>query len=244
MGTKKYNRKHIGEQITTTEGYSELIVDGGSKLGYCTVHIHGVTWEVRYNHAKSSKIKHPMHPSVYSTGYIGIGVHTSTINNKHTVCYNTWNSMLRRCYSKLELQRFPTYNAVTVCREWHNFQVFADWFYSSNYQHGWQLDKDLLSGQRKVYSPETCLFIPAELNTLLTNKQRNNTSGFTGVSYDKTKNKWITQICMYGSLYHLGYFDAPSEASLVYQEARKSYIIQLKKKYSKSLPTSAIRLLK
>jgi len=90
--------------------------------------------------------------------------------------------MLRRCYDPKSHIKHPTYKNVTVCKEWHNFQVFAEWFEAQHKEEWYELDKDLLSRDNKIYSPETCLLIPCSLNSFLPNSQTNNTSGYTGVS--------------------------------------------------------------
>lgn len=35
------------------------------------------------------------------------------------------------------------------------------------HMEGWHLDKDILLKGNKVYSPETCAFVPAKINSLL-----------------------------------------------------------------------------
>lgn len=68
---------------------------------------------------------------------------------------------MSRCYSITVQKRQPQYIGVTVCDEWHNFQNFAGWYYRRlmSIQHVAALDKDILSGDVKVYSPETCKLV-------------------------------------------------------------------------------------
>jgi len=77
-------------------------------------------------------------------------------------CYQQWSGMLNRCYSEKQQERQPTYKGVTVCEEWLTFSNFLMWW-KENQIEGWQIDKDLLS-DGKVYSPESCIFIPSWLN--------------------------------------------------------------------------------
>jgi len=74
--------------------------------------------------------------------------------------------MLQRCYDSDYYLRCPTYKDVTVCIDWHDFQVFGDWYDEQYKEDGWRLDKDLLGVDEEIYSPETCVFIPKELNNL------------------------------------------------------------------------------
>ena len=54
-------------------------------------------------------------------------------------------------------------------------------------------------------------------------KQRNNTSGVTGVCWDKHANKWIAQIQVNGKMNHLGLFSNFNEAVKVRKEAELKY---------------------
>lgn len=51
---------------------------------------------------------------------------------------------------------------------------------------------------------------------------KNNTSGFKGVSWRKSRNKWIACIYREKKRIYLGSFDQPEEAHLAYAEAAKS----------------------
>ena len=81
--------------------------------------------------------------------------------------YATWHGMLRRCYSKKYQTRYPTYRGCSVCSEWLSLSTFKIWF-DANYRDGMSLDKDILIQGNKVYSPETCRFVPGYINNLLT----------------------------------------------------------------------------
>lgn len=51
-------------------------------------------------------------------------------------------------------------------------------------------------------------------------KQKNNTSGFQGVSWDKARGKWRASIKHRGKRRYLGLFDTPQEASAAYEHER------------------------
>ena len=53
--------------------------------------------------------------------------------------------------------------------------------------------------------------------------KRNNTSGVTGVSWDKAENKWKAQIGINNKMIHLGRFDNFDEAVKARQEAEQKY---------------------
>jgi len=115
-------------------------------------------------------MKDRMRPSIAGVGYVGIGDHSPT-DSRNAVSreYNAWHHMIMRCYDvKLQI-KIPTYTDCEVCDEWHNFQVFAEWF-KDNYIDGYELDKDIKIKGNKLYSPSTCLFVSKLDNILEANK--------------------------------------------------------------------------
>lgn len=54
-------------------------------------------------------------------------------------------------------------------------------------------------------------------------KQKNNTSGYAGVSWNKSSKKWIVHIRIDGKQKHLGYFESPEAASQAYLKAKIKY---------------------
>lgn len=103
---------------------------------------------------------------------LGVGINDADymieirVEGKRFVCpaYRAWKHILRRCYCKKFLSENQTYIGVSVCDEWLTFSKFKHW-YEINYVGGWQIDKDILTGSR-VYSPETCIYVPRWLNNL------------------------------------------------------------------------------
>ena len=86
-------------------------------------------------------------------------------NGKHIRSYRSWISMLSRCYGEKELNNRPSYKGCSVCDEWLLFSNFKKWFDdpTNGYQNGYCLDKDILIKGNKVYSPNTCCFVPNEI---------------------------------------------------------------------------------
>ncbi|MGY3953812.1 hypothetical protein ACW5WG_21455, partial [Aeromonas salmonicida] len=72
----------------------------------------------------------------------------------------------RRCYYNRNTTK---YNPSTVCDEWLQFSNFLVWW-KDNYIEDFELDKDFKSlvlfgnPHHKLYSPETCQFIPKWMN--------------------------------------------------------------------------------
>lgn len=127
-----------------------------------------------------------MRTVLYGVGindYEGHVFYTSTRSNMQS--YNIWKAMLQRCYCTKLQAKYTTYMGCTVCDEWKYFKAFKLWF-DANYVESFQLDKDILVEGNKIYSPETCRFIPDYLNSVLNDcrSSKNNNLPF-GVFEDK-----------------------------------------------------------
>lgn len=154
------------------------------------------------------------------------GVGTNDVNecvkkSNLTLCYAAWASMLRRCYNESVLKQNPTYKGCSVCEEWHKFSSFRAWW-DERHVEGWHLDKDILVKGNKVYSPETCCFVPREINNLFVKKTRCRGPYPIGVSMAFGRMK--AKISRHGKYVSLGYFDTPEEAFCAYKEAKETYI--------------------
>lgn len=123
---------------------------------------------------------------------IGINDYTSQLysNNKPIKSYLCWLHMIERCYSTMLHIRRPNYIGCTVCDEWLYFSNFKKW-YDENYREGFDLDKDILVEGNKVYSPETCRFVPQYINKILNNHSNNNGNLPCGIS--KNNNSYVAR---------------------------------------------------
>lgn len=148
---------------------------------------------------------------------------------RNPVAYTKWNNMLIRCFNDKYQEKQPTYAGCTVCNEWLDFNNFLEWFEDpkNGYRDGYQLDKDLLGGNRKHYSPETCCFVPQTINALMTRgaKIRGKVKSI-GVTIKN--NKYIAR-CNFGhkEAKLLGRFNTEQEAFESYNRAKKEYIMKL-----------------
>lgn len=108
-------------------------------------------------------------PKIYGVGFFGIGKFSQKENSN---IYDCWRNMLRRCYDE-KSEKFKSYGAkgVTVCKRWHNFQLFAEdtTKMKNSYKKGYQLDKDF--DNNKEYN-ELCSFIPEKENLMKSVEKR------------------------------------------------------------------------
>ena len=154
----------VGEEHITNQGYKIEIIVYRKESDCDVLFLHsGLIVNARYKVILKGRVENPFHKTVFNTGYLGVG----DFKPKGKI-YETWRSMLRRCYCKKILEKNPTYKDVVVCEEWHNFQVFGKWYDDNwkTYMVGWELDKDILEKGNKTYSPETCCFVPRVINSL------------------------------------------------------------------------------
>ena len=133
--------------------------------------------------------------------------------------YRAWNEMLRRAYCPKFLARFPTYIGVTVCEEWHSFMAFRDWMETQDWQ-GKHLDKDIIVPGNKVYSPDTCVFVPPAINTLLIDSAASRGEWPIGVNWNKRDKRYYSRIKIAGREKYLGRFTCPHEAHMAWRKAK------------------------
>ena len=72
------------------------------------------------------------------------------------------------------------------------------------------------------YSPENCRWTTKTIQARNTRIAKNNTSGYKGVSFKISKNKYVSTICIKSKNIHLGYFQTAVEAGIAYN----NYIIE------------------
>lgn len=63
----------------------------------------------------------------------------------------------------------------------------------------------------------------AHQNSMNQSKRCNNTSGVTGIVWDKLRNKWKAQICINSKTKHLGYYTTKEEAIEARRQAEIEY---------------------
>ena len=178
-------------------------------------------------HIKSGAVKNPYQPKVAGVGFVGVGKHIASVGTKSTEEYLLWKSMIYRCYDSNFHERQPTYKDCTVCDEWHNFQNFAEWYIKQEFNGcDYCLDKDLLIDGNKIYSPETCVLAPRQINNLFLDSSTIRGECPIGVCLEKRKNRFVAYIKKNGKHCYIGMFQTAEQASQAYQKAKKEYVKQ------------------
>jgi hypothetical protein len=189
----KENKTKYNDTIyITNEGYEIKILNYNGANNVEIQFNNGHTLKSKLERIKIGNIRNPYHKSVYGVGYLGVGKFKAHIGVKSTKMYKVWSGMLERCYSEKYHIKKPTYKDCSVDERWHNFQVFAEW-HKKNYKEGFELDKDILVKGNKIYSPETCCFVPQKINEVFKTSSSNKDVNFIRF-YKTTKKEYLLKL--------------------------------------------------
>lgn len=169
-------------------------------------------------------------------------VYSEDGTRKAAIFYQRWNAMLSRAYSTKESSRNSTYVDVEVCEEWRVLSVFKEWF-DKNYIEGYSLDKDLLVPGNRIYSPETCVFLPNDINQAISNKKKKKSDYPIGVYFQKKKNTYYTSVNKKNGRFVSKTFKTPEEAHYVYAVEKQKWIAELLEEYRSGLCERSIQKL-
>ena len=244
MGSKN---DRIGEKRINNFG-SKMVITKYRKYSDIDVYFPEYNWIAKgtqYINFKNGNIKCPYEKRTYEVGYIGEGEYKVKENGKQTKYYKVWHSMLQRCYSEEYHKKYPTYVGCEVDKEWLNFQEYGKWFERNYYEiEGEQmcLDKDILVKHNKIYSPDTCIFVPHNINVLFTKRDNNRGDYPLGVSYNKQDKKFQATCSIYDfkenktQLKHLGYYNTPEKAFETYKQFKEKHIKKVADYYKGLIP--------
>lgn len=137
-----------------------------------------------------------------------------------TTEYKAWQGMIRRCYEKSN-DSYKWYGArgIVVCDRWRNsFEAFyADM--GNKPKATMSLDRIDSNGN---YEPSNCRWATATVQAANKREQGisiTNTSGYKGVSYDKTRNKYKAYVTIGGLSVYIGRYGTAQEARAAVVEA-------------------------
>ena len=159
------------------------------------------------------------------------------VDGKPIMEYQLWKGMLQRCFDEKLKQRQPTYKDVTCSKEWLLMTPFIeDVSKMKGYGfEGWQLDTDILQKGNKLYSKETCCFVPHEINNLLTKRDNHRGEWPVGVYFDKHAGKFMARLNINGKKKYLGLFPTAEEAFQAYKLAKEAHIKVVAEKWKDQL---------
>lgn len=170
VGLKFLNKHGTQYVVTHYENTNKVTIQFLDDYGY--------SYTTSWNRVFNGSPINPYDRTIVGVGYLGLHPNgekpkTTHGSRKSTKEYTCWSDMIRRCYDEKYWVDNPTYKNCSVCERWHCFanflediktiQGYEEWINNS----GWEIDKDLLQRgiKNKIYSPQTCIFIPQPENT-------------------------------------------------------------------------------
>lgn len=148
--------------------------------------------------------------------------------------YLLWTAMLRRSCDEDYKQKYPTYKDVVISDDFLNYSYFYDWCnkqigFNNN---GWELDKDILSPDCKIYDKDTTCFVPKEINYFFTNRKNDRGSLPVGVWFHKDTSKYASACSIgNGKRKYLGIYETAEQAFVVYKTFKEVLCKQIALKW-------------
>ena len=191
------------------------------------------------------KVKDRYLPSVFGVGIVGTK-YPAYEYGVATKEYYLWYSMLRRCYSANYKKKQPTYVGCKCSENFKSYEYFYEWCHKqigfSN--QSWHLDKDLLVKGNKVYSEDSCVFIPSEINLLLTKCEASRGEHLIGVSWNSRDKAFKARVNRNkGKQEYLGYFKTEIEAFNAYKIAKEAFVKEQANKWKSQIDDRAYEAL-
>ena len=166
--------------------------------------------------------------TTYDIGYIGYNYDYKCKDSKKL--FKMWSGVMQRCFDPLWKGRHKCYEQTTCSEDFLCASNFITWSksqigYNSIDKSGkpFALDKDILLKGNTVYSPDTCVFVPREINNLILSNRK--VRGKLPIGVTKTKEgKLRARVSINNKEVTLGVFETSNEAFQAYKEAKERHI--------------------
>lgn len=161
----------------------------------------------------------------------GISNNGRHLKGRANTAYRAWSHMIHRVFGTG--QKRSSYRTCIIDERFRNFQDFADWAENqigfSDYP-SFQLDKDILFEGNKTYGPDTCAFVPREINQFLQCNHAIRGQLPMGV-VAKSNNRYWARISENDRSRSLGVFKAAEDAHSAYVAEKRLVAIRLADKW-------------
>jgi hypothetical protein len=240
LKSERLAKERLGAINKNTYGSTMKITEYNNSYDILVKFEQGNTVHTNWQAFCKGEVTNVFDKSVCNVGYIGQGIYKTSENGKKTKINETWHKMLQRCYDEKFQEREPTYKGCFVCEDWLNFQNFGNWFDENYYEVQGEimhLDKDILLKGNKIYSPDTCVFVPQRINCLFIKSDASRGNYPIGVNYHKVNNKYIARCNIdKGERKYLGSFNTPEEAFNSYKIFKENYIKVVAEYHKNKIP--------
>jgi len=158
-------------------------------------------------------------------------IHGEAPQHGLSILYKRWKSMNQRCNNpKSKAYRRYGARGISICPEWKDYAVFAQWARQNGFNEALELDRQ---NNDLGYSPDNCHWVAKPAQQANRNKMLNTKFNFMGVNCIG-EGRWRARICVKFQNIHLGVF--PTEHAAVTH--RNQYILnhKLPHKIQESIP--------
>lgn len=221
---------------------SKIVITGYRKYSDIDIYFPEYDWtakHVQYNNFKKGNIKCPYERRYLGKGYLGEGKYKMSENRKLKKEYKIWYSMLERCYDPKYQEKHPSYKGCKVEDYLLNFQHMGEWIEENYYEVSGEqmcLDKDILCKGNKVYSRDTCIFVPKRINSLFTKCDKSRGKNPIGVIELLSGNYQAYCNNGNGKSVCLGTYKTKKEAFQVYKQYKEKLIKEVIDLYEGVIP--------
>jgi hypothetical protein len=148
-----------------------------------------------------------------------VTTHGHCKKGKRTLTYLSYHSMLARCLDPNHAA-YDTYKSIKICDRWNPYEggSYENFLEDLGERPGklWTLDRvDTLLG----YSAENCKWSTKSEQAFNQKRSSINTSGRTGVFWNKSRQRWVVQLMKEGKYYWIGQYKDYEEACLAVSAA-------------------------
>lgn len=166
----------------------------------------------------------------------------------------SWYNMKQRVSGKYPYKYGQWYDETKICDEWLNSkQSFIDWFIANYYEYHYepmQLDKDLLGGERSLYSPNTCCILPQSINILIASShpRREGRNRFMPLGVQQVRRQgrsfYRSTLTYQGEIIATFERKTPMKAFYAYEEEKQALLKKIAIENQNILPPQIINALK
>lgn len=218
--------------------YSKSKYIGNSKKICIICPEHGEFWQRPFAHLKGQGC--PLCYALNSRkGIMKTNVTNECLETKHPLyklAYYRWVGIIHRTKDEKNKSKFFSYRNCKLCDEWLEFECFFNWF-KTHYKNGWEIDKDIIDKNSKLYSPQTCCFVPKEINQTFVKAEKRR--GCLPIGVILKNGKYLARISKGVGTEVIGSYDNIIDAFNAYKKEKELRIKQLADKWKKQLEPRA-----
>lgn len=225
----------VGDSFRMKSGESLTIQAYRGSKDIDVVFDEGTVLNVEACQIQRKTVENPNARTCCGVGFRGIGEYST----RHFSA-KIWRGVITRCYGSHD--KYKHYNDCTVENHWHNMQNFCEWYMSQKgFDKAWAIDKDIIVKDNKVYSPDTCVLLPQELNNFDAKRESLRGDLPIGVVLSNCGTKYIAA-GTFGSYHkrYIGRYNSPEAAFYAYKKVKEGHARHIAEKYNGILDDRAI----